>query len=132
MPRTPEHEPPPIQFGIRNVPLLHFDVVLLHPPSRLDYGKTPCFPGPIARTVSTLSPLFVMIPVGLLSIAGHLIENGFNTKILNLAEHLLESPNFKVAEYIKSLDSKIFGIDLHWDVHSRGHSISGDVQAATP
>ena len=86
----------------------------------MDYGKKPWFHGPVARTVGRLSPLFIMIPVGLLSIAGYLIENGFGARIVNLAEHVLESPNFRVDEYIKGIDSRIFAIDLHWDVHSHG------------
>ncbi len=99
---------------------MSYDVVFLHPPSVVDHRKRPWFPGPIARTVGAMSPLFIMIPVGVLSMAEHLLTKGFKTKIVNLGEQILQSPTSKLDETIRSLDSKIFAIDLHWDVHSCG------------
>jgi len=100
--------------------LTSYDVIFLHPPSFVEYGRKPWFPGPIARTVSTFSPLFIMIPIGVLSLCESLVENGFSAKIVNLGEQMLDSPTFKLESRIKDLDPRIFAIDLHWDVHSHG------------
>jgi B12-binding domain/radical SAM domain protein len=95
-------------------------VIFLHPPSFAEYGKKPWFPGPIARTVGIFSPLFIMIPFGVLSIAEYLAKNGFQAKIVNLAEQMLNVPSFEIASLVKDLDSKVFAIDLHWGIHSKG------------
>jgi B12-binding domain/radical SAM domain protein len=100
--------------------MVSYDVIFLHPPSFAEYGKKPWFPGPIARTVSILSPLFIMIPFGVLSIAEHLAKNGFRVKIVNLAEQMLSSPGSDISTAVRDLDARVFAIDLHWDVHSAG------------
>ena len=97
-----------------------YDVLFLHPPSFVQYGKKPWFPGPVARTVAIFSPLFIMIPIGVLSIAEYLVKNGLHVKIVNLAELMLDSPSFKIAPFVKDLNSRVFAIDLHWAVHSNG------------
>ena len=97
-----------------------YDVIFLHPPSFAEYGKKPWFPGPIARTVGIFSPLFIMIPFGVLSIAEHLVKNGFRVKIVNLAERMLTVPSCTIASLVKDLDSRVFAIDLHWGIHSDG------------
>jgi B12-binding domain/radical SAM domain protein len=86
----------------------------------VQYGKKPWFPGPVARTVSIFSPLFIMIPFGVLSIAEHLLKNGLHVKIVNLAEPMLDAPSFEVAPFVKGLDARVFAIDLHWAVHTNG------------
>jgi B12-binding domain/radical SAM domain protein len=86
----------------------------------MHYRKKPWFPGPVARTVAMFSPLFIMIPLGVLSIAQHLAKNGLQVKIVNLAERTLDSPSFEVEPFVKSLRARVFAIDLHWAVHSNG------------
>ena len=86
----------------------------------MQYGKKPWFPGPVARTVAIFSPLFIMIPIGVLSIAEYLVKNGLHVKIVNLAELMLDSPSFKIAPFVKDLNPRVFAIDLHWAVHSNG------------
>jgi B12-binding domain/radical SAM domain protein len=86
----------------------------------VQYGKKPWFPGPVARTVAIFSPLFIMIPIGVLSIAEYLVKNGLHVKIVNLAELMLDSPSFKIAPFVKDLNPRVFAIDLHWAVHSNG------------
>ena len=61
-----------------------------------------------------------MIPFGVLSIAEYLVKNGFRVKIVNLAEQMLDTPTSTIASLIKDMDSRVFAIDLHWDVHSNG------------
>jgi len=61
-----------------------------------------------------------MIPLGVLSIAQHLVKNGFRVKIVNLAELMLDNSSFDVEAFVKGLDAKVFAVDLHWAVHSNG------------
>jgi B12-binding domain/radical SAM domain protein len=100
--------------------LTSYDVLFLHPPSFPEYGKKPWFPGPVARTVAIFSPLFIMIPLGVLSIAQHLAKNGFRVKIVNLGELMIDNPSIEIESIIKGLDARVFAIDLHWAVHSNG------------
>jgi B12-binding domain/radical SAM domain protein len=86
----------------------------------VQYRKKPWFPGPVARTVAMFSPLFIMIPFGVLSIAEYLVKNGLRVKIVNLAELMLDNPSFEIASFIRGLDARVFAIDLHWAVHSNG------------
>jgi B12-binding domain/radical SAM domain protein len=95
-----------------------YDVLLLHPPTIYDMRKRWVLPGPIYLTVpSTIQ--FVIPPVGLMSIAAHLADNGLNVKVFNIAQ-MTATSNFDVEEYIKRAEASIFGIDLHWSVHSNG------------
>lgn len=98
---------------------MNFDVVFLHPPSVFDFRKRVWFPGQIAKTVR-FTPVFTMFPIGLVSIADQLDRLGYKVKIINLADKMLIDKKFDVEHYIKRIDSRIFGIDLHWCVHSQG------------
>jgi B12-binding domain/radical SAM domain protein len=97
-----------------------YDIVLIHPPSMTHYWKKPILPGPIHRTVSIYTPLFIMFPIGMISIASYLEERGIRVKIFNLAEMLLKKKDFDFRSFIKSLNSEIYGIGLHWAVHTHG------------
>jgi B12-binding domain/radical SAM domain protein len=61
-----------------------------------------------------------MFPAGLMSMAEYLERNGYKVKIINLGEKMLSEGGLDVEEYIKSLEAKVFGIDLHWCVHAQG------------
>jgi len=98
---------------------LQFDVLLLHPPSLLDFRKKVWFPGPVARTVRS-TPIFTTFPIGLMSIADLLDREGYAVKIVNIGEKMLLNPKFEAATYLEMNDAKIFGIDLHWCVHVQG------------
>lgn len=98
---------------------MHFDVLFLHPPSLLDFRKKVWFPGPIARTVRSTA-IFTVFPIGLMSMADLLDSEGYAVKIVNIGEKMLFNPKFEVASYLEKVDSKIFGIDLHWCVHVQG------------
>jgi len=100
--------------------LKEYDVVLLHPPSIAYFRKKPFLSGPIHRTVPIYTPLFIMFPIGMISIASFLDERGINVKIINLAEKMLVDQSFDLELYIKSIKSKIYGIGLHWIVHVHG------------
>ncbi|MHA1834872.1 MAG: radical SAM protein [Candidatus Baldrarchaeia archaeon] len=97
-----------------------YDVVLVHPPSFYDFRKRVLFPGPIANTVATYTPVFIMFPLGLISIGSYLEDHGLKVKIFNLAESMLVDKNFDVESFLQRLNADIYGIDLHWSVHSQG------------
>ncbi len=98
---------------------MRHDLILIHPPSVYDFRKKPFFPGPIAVTVGRYTPIFIAVPLGMLSIASHLIEMGYRVKILNLAEWMITNKD-DVEEFLSKLDADVFGIDLHWCVSSHG------------
>jgi len=100
--------------------LKEFDVVLLHPPSVAYFRRKPFLPGPIHRTVPIYTPLFIMFPIGMISIASFLDERGINVKVINLAEKMLVNQSFDLESYLRSIKSKIYGIGLHWIVHTHG------------
>lgn len=99
---------------------MHYDLLFLHPPSVYDFRDMPWFPGPIARLVPESTSVFMTIPVGLMSIADWLDRHGFKVKIMNLCEMMLSDPDFNVESFLKRADAAIFGIDLHWCIHSQG------------
>ena len=97
-----------------------FDVVLIHPPSVTYFQKRPFLPGPLHRTVPIYTPLFIMFPIGMLSIASYLEERGIKVKIINLAEKMLIERDLDLKAYLNSIKSEIYGIGLHWVVHTQG------------
>jgi len=95
------------------------DLILLHPPSIYDFRKRTILYGPISDLIPS-SPIFEMYPIGFTTIAEYLERSGYRVRIVNLAVRMLGDPNFDVEELIKSLDSPVFGIDLHWLLHAHG------------
>lgn len=97
-----------------------YDVVLIHPPSLYDFREEIWFPGPTARTVPNYTPVFIMFPIGLISIGAYLQDQGVKVKIINLAEKMVTDKYFNVEQFLQRLDSNIYAIDLHWAIHSQG------------
>lgn len=95
------------------------DLVFLHAPSVYDFRKDTIMFGPISDVVPS-SATFEMYPVGITSIADSLEQAGFNVQIINLAYQMLRKPNYDVEKVIKSLNPRIFAIDLHWLPHAHG------------
>jgi len=96
------------------------DVLLIHPPSVYDFRERTWFTGPIARTVPALTPVFIGIPIGLISMGEYLRRHGYDVRVFNIAEKMLTERQFDVEHYLSGMDAEIFGIDLHWCVHSQG------------
>jgi B12-binding domain/radical SAM domain protein len=94
--------------------------VFLHPPSVYDFRNEILFSGPVARTVVPLTSVYLCIPIGALSMVEYVERHGYNVKITNMAENMVTKEDFDVEKHIKNIDSKIFGIGLHWCVHSQG------------
>ncbi|MBI4333512.1 MAG: TIGR04190 family B12-binding domain/radical SAM domain protein [Chloroflexi bacterium] len=95
------------------------DLILLHAPANLDFREKPIIYGPISDVIPS-TPIFEMYPIGFVSIAGHLEQNGFETRIINIASRMLKDPAFNVVRFVARLDAAAFGIDLHWLPHVSG------------
>jgi len=61
-----------------------------------------------------------MYPIGLTTIAEYLERHGLKVRIVNLAVLMLMKPDFDVEAYIRKLDARVFGVDLHWLPHAHG------------
>ena len=95
------------------------DLFLLHAPSVYDFRELPAIYGPISDVVPS-TPVFKMYPLGFVSMVGYLELNGYKARIVNLAVKMLKNPKFDVETFIKKLDAKVFGFDLHWLIHAAG------------
>jgi B12-binding domain/radical SAM domain protein len=100
--------------------MMNYDVILIHPPAIYDFRQKPIFYGPVALTVSESTGQFMTPPVGLLSIADYLDRNGYKVLVDNIGERMIKSESFDVEEHIANLSARVYGIDLHWCVHSQG------------
>lgn len=114
---------------------MKYDLVLLHAPSVYDFRKNPLLAGPISDVVPS-SPVFEMYPIGLTSIADYLERYGLKVKIINIANRMLMNPNFDVEKKLRNINTKAFGIDLHWLPHAHGSielaKIVKDLHPETP
>ena len=95
------------------------DLVLLHPPSVLDFRKRTLLSGPVSDLIPS-TPVFEMYPVGFTTMASHLESRGYEVRIANVASRMLASPRFDPERFIRSVDAGAFGIDLHWMPHVQG------------
>jgi len=95
------------------------DLVLLHPPSVVDFRKRTLLLGPVSDLIPS-TPVFDMYPIGFTTIASHLESKGYEVRIANLATRMLASNRFDPERFIKSIDAGAFGIDLHWMPHVQG------------
>jgi B12-binding domain/radical SAM domain protein len=95
------------------------DLVLLHPPSVMDFRKRTMLLGPVSDLIPS-TPVFEMYPIGFTTIASHLESSGYSVRIANIATRMLASRRFDPERFIKSLDAGVFGIDLHWMPHVQG------------
>ena len=95
------------------------DLVLLHAPSVYDFRQETILYGPVSDLIPP-SYVFEMYPIGLTSIADYLERSGYRVRIVNLAVRMLRNRRFNAEAMIKSLSAPIFGIDLHWMLHSHG------------
>ncbi|MEH7155448.1 TIGR04190 family B12-binding domain/radical SAM domain protein [Neobacillus drentensis] len=98
---------------------MKYDLVLLHAPSVYDFRKNSLLAGPISDVVPS-SPVFEMYPIGITSIAEYLERYGLRVKIINIANRMLMSEKFDVEAKLKNINTKAFGIDLHWLPHAHG------------
>ncbi len=95
------------------------DVIFLHAPSIYDFRKKPVVHGPISDVIPS-GPIFEMYPIGFISLCGHLEKAGFSTRIINIANKMLNSLKYDPELEIKKLKPRAFCIDLHWFPHVHG------------
>ena len=95
------------------------DLILLHAPSVYDFRKKAIMYGPISDVIPS-TPVFEMYPIGFSSLVEYLAQQGYRTRILNLAYRMLQNKSYDVEKAIKRLNAKAFGIDLHWLPHAHG------------
>jgi B12-binding domain/radical SAM domain protein len=95
------------------------DLILLHAPSVYDFRKKTILYGPVSDLIPSTTA-FEMYPIGFASMVDYLTRAGYSVRILNLAVRMLNDKNFDVEAAIKKLESPLFGIDLHWLLHSHG------------
>lgn len=95
------------------------DVIFLHAPSIYDFRKETALLGPVNDVVPSTS-VFEMYPVGITSLANTLEEAGFNVRIINLAYRMLRNSDYDVEEHIRTLNPRVWAIDLHWMPHVQG------------
>lgn len=101
-----------------------FDIVFLHPPSsfiKLKYPLSGIFNALVGST-----DILGHEPVGMISMAYNLSQNGYKTKIFNMGKMLLDLRYKGVADYssiknfLRDLRSRIYAIGLHWAAHAPG------------
>jgi B12-binding domain/radical SAM domain protein len=95
------------------------DLIFLHAPSVYDFRRESILYGPVSDLVPS-TPVFEMYPIGFTTIADYLERFGLHTRIINLANRMLEDAQFDVENCIRKLDAAAFGIDLHWLPHAHG------------
>ncbi|MBU1159202.1 MAG: TIGR04190 family B12-binding domain/radical SAM domain protein [Candidatus Thermoplasmatota archaeon] len=95
------------------------DLVLLHPPSVMDFRKKTMLLGPVSDLIPS-TPVFEMYPIGFTTMASHLESKGYSVRIANIANKMLSSSRFSPDRFVKSIDAGMFGIDLHWMPHVQG------------
>ncbi|WP_393972177.1 TIGR04190 family B12-binding domain/radical SAM domain protein [Oxyplasma meridianum] len=95
------------------------DLTLVHPPSIYDFRKRNLKAGPISDVVPS-TPIFEMYPMGFISLLSYLVKNGYNSRISNVATMMVMSREFDVEKYLGSIETEVFGIDLHWLPHVQG------------
>ncbi|MEG1831021.1 MAG: TIGR04190 family B12-binding domain/radical SAM domain protein [Raoultibacter sp.] len=95
------------------------DMTFVHAPATYDFRERSIMYGPVSDMVPS-TPIFEMYPLGLTTLAEYFERHGIRTRIYNLASMMLNKKNFDVEKHLARLDSRMFGIDLHWMPHCHG------------
>jgi clorobiocin/coumermycin A biosynthesis protein CloN6/CouN6 len=103
-------------------PTKQFDLVLIHAPAFFDFRNREDIYFPYLSTSGDvpITPLYEYFPVGFKTLQRYLSERGFSIGILNLSTVLLKYPLVDIDKLLSSIDTRMFGIDLHWMVHVQG------------
>ncbi|HIS39863.1 MAG TPA: TIGR04190 family B12-binding domain/radical SAM domain protein [Candidatus Aphodovivens avistercoris] len=95
------------------------DITYIHAPATYDFRERSIMYGPVSDMVPS-TPIFEMYPLGLTTLCEYLERHGLRARIYNLASMMLHKKNFDVEKNLSRLDSRMFGIDLHWMPHCHG------------
>jgi radical SAM superfamily enzyme YgiQ (UPF0313 family) len=101
------------------MPAKTIDLLLLHPPSVYDFREKSILYGPVSDMVPS-SVVFELYPIGFLTIAGYLQQQGMQVRIVNLALRMLTDKRFDVRKFLAKQRPRAIGIDLHWMPHCHG------------
>ncbi|PMP75239.1 MAG: TIGR04190 family B12-binding domain/radical SAM domain protein [Aciduliprofundum sp.] len=96
-----------------------YDLILIHPPSVLNFREKMDEFAPVSEMVPS-TPIFEMFPIGFLSMMSNLCPSGYRVKVENIAAEMLRNNGFNLERRIESLETSVFGIDLHWLPHVHG------------
>ena len=98
------------------------DLFLVHPPAYFDFRNRNDIYWPFFGTSSgtPITPLYEMFPVGWKSLKRVLEENGNKVDIVNLSTVMLLHPDIDLKALFSEVETRLFGIDLHWMVHVHG------------
>lgn len=96
-----------------------YDLVFLHAPSVYDFRKRATLWGPISDLVPS-TPVFDMYPIGFATLMAHAQQVGFRVRIANLAARMVRSTRFEPERLLQTVETRAFGIDLHWLPHAHG------------
>ena len=102
------------------LPLKRLDLALIHAPSVYDFRKSGyVHHGPIGDVIPS-KPTFDYVSCGFL-FAGF-VSRRKRSKDWDIQRRCKdgERPDVDVARLIRQIDAKVYGIDLHWLVHSHG------------
>lgn len=91
-----------------NLALRAYDVVLLHPPAVLNERR------------GWVHPQFAIMPMGEFALASQLQRENYSVKLVNFGLEKKLNPSYDVSRSVRSIESKIYAIDLHWAVHASG------------
>ena len=95
------------------------DIIFFHAPSVYDFRKSAIMYGPVSDLVPS-GPIFEMYPLGFAALGEYLERHGFRIRTVNLAVLMLKKPLFDVEEFLRRVEARAFGIDLHWMPHCHG------------
>ena len=98
------------------------DLLLVHAPAFFDFRERRDIYFPYLSTSGDvpITPLYEYFPVGFKSLKRFLGERDHDVRIVNLATVLLKYPELDLDVFLRAVDVKLFGIDLHWMVHVQG------------
>ena len=95
------------------------DMTFIHAPATYDFRERSIMYGPVSDMVPS-TPIFEMYPLGLTTLCEYMERHGMRARIYNLASMMLHKKNFDVEKNLRGLNSRMFGIDLHWMPHCHG------------
>jgi hypothetical protein len=97
--------------------LADYDIILIHPPRTLETNNR--------KKAKPIRGSFIFIPMGVFAIADLLEREGFGVQIINYPLENYLNSNWKLTDYLKTIDFDVCGIDLHWV-----HNASGALEVA--
>lgn len=95
------------------------DFILVHCPSVYDFRERSVLFGPVSDMVPS-TPIFEMYPLGFTTMSEYFERHGLRCKLYNLASFMLHKKGFDVEANLARLETRAFGIDLHWMPHCHG------------